>query len=328
VVALVEDEALLWSASHQPGAMSEGPVTQLAAHLDTPEQARALYLLSALRAEGRERWEVQRLRSLHDLIQAVLADDELGGADARSIAETRRREAAAQLAGSPGRVRRLDDAPRAYVLRTSPEDLARHARLLDPAPRSPRVEVSPVPDDGWWVDVACRDQPGLLASITAVLAGHGLAVDDAVLATWDDGVVLDSFRVLSSTAPDPAALQRDLATEVGAMITSPPLEDADATFDGAASPWHTICEVVVPDRAGVLHAIAAAFAGAGIEVRSAQVSSHDGLVIDRFEVTDHAGAKLTEAHQERFLELLRGGVSAKRRRFGRRLSVRTMVTVA
>ena len=58
----VHDRNLLWSAVHQPGALSEERVLELAAHLDTPERARALYLLSALRSEGRERWEIQRLR--------------------------------------------------------------------------------------------------------------------------------------------------------------------------------------------------------------------------------------------------------------------------
>ena len=70
---------------------------ELAEHLDTPEQARALYVLSALRDEGQERWEGQRLRELHDLVQAALADDELAGAEARSLADVRRRKAAAEL---------------------------------------------------------------------------------------------------------------------------------------------------------------------------------------------------------------------------------------
>ena len=58
----LHDRNLLWSAVHQPGALSEERVLELAAHLDTPERARTLYLLSALQSEGRERWEVQRLR--------------------------------------------------------------------------------------------------------------------------------------------------------------------------------------------------------------------------------------------------------------------------
>ena len=65
VLEHVPDRNLLWSAVHQPGALSEERVLELAAHLDTPERARALYLLSALRSDGRERWEMQRLRALY-----------------------------------------------------------------------------------------------------------------------------------------------------------------------------------------------------------------------------------------------------------------------
>ena len=183
VVALVEDRDLLWSAALQPGAMSEEQVLQLAAHLDTPEQARTLYLLSALRTEGRERWEVQRLRTLHELIQTVLRDEDLASAEARSLADQHRQAAAALLRGRDRALERLASAPRAYVLRTSAEALARHAVLLGSPGTTPYVEVTADADAGWWVDVATRDEPGLLASITAVLAHHDLAVTDSILAS-------------------------------------------------------------------------------------------------------------------------------------------------
>jgi len=322
VLRLVADRDLLWSASHQPGALTEEPVLQLAAHLDSPEVARQLYLLSALRAEGRERWEVQRLRALYDLVQAVLADDELTGMQARSLADQRRHAAVALLDGRPGAMQRLATAPRAYVLRTAPDALARHARLLDPPPSRLKVEAALTSGGRWWIDIACRDQPGLLASITQALADQSFSVIEAVLATWDDDMVVDSFLVEPTTSLDSARLTASLVAALDGPVSSPPLPDAEVTFDGSASPWHTLCEVVLTDRPGVLRAVAAAFAGAGIEVRSAQVSSHDGLVIDRFEVTDRDGAKLSADLEAQFSDLLRTGVNGKRRRFTRRLTVR------
>ncbi len=322
VLRLVADRELLWSASHQPGALAEEPVLALAAHLDSPETARSLYLLSALIADGRERWEMQRLRTLHDLIQAVLADDDLSGVEARSLADQRRHAAAALLDGRPGAMQRLATAPRAYVLRTTPEAMARHARLLDPPPHDIRIETTLAEEGRAWVDVACRDQPGLLAAITHAFAQQGLTITDAVLAAWDDDIVLDAFLVEPTSALDDSALSSSISAALDGPLSSPPLPDAEVTFDSAASPWHTLCEVVLADRRGVLHALAAAFAGAGIEVRAAQVSSHDGLVIDRFDVTDRDGAKLTADHEAQFRDLLRRGVSARRRRFSRRLAVR------
>ena len=219
-------------------------------------------------------------------------------------------------------MQRLATAPRAYVLRTPPEAMARHARLLDPPPHRLRIETTSATTGRAWVDVACRDQPGLLASITQAFAGQGLTISDAVLAVWEDDVVLDAFLVEPTESLDESALTEAIAAALDGPLSSPPLPDAEVTFDGSASPWHTLCEVVLADRLGVLHAVAAAFAGAGIEVRAAQVTSHDGLVIDRFDVTDRDGAKLTPELEERFRELLRRGVSAKRRRFSRRLAVR------
>ncbi|HEX8804265.1 MAG TPA: cation:proton antiporter, partial [Acidimicrobiales bacterium] len=99
ITALVADRDLLWSAQRQPGALTEDAVLPLASHLRTPEQARLLYCVSALRDEGRERWERQRLRDLHALVQEALAHPELTGPDARGLDDLRRQEAAALVAG-------------------------------------------------------------------------------------------------------------------------------------------------------------------------------------------------------------------------------------
>jgi Kef-type K+ transport system membrane component KefB/predicted amino acid-binding ACT domain protein len=320
---LVADRDLLWSASHQPGAMEEEPVLQLATHLDTPDRARSLYLLSALRPSERERWEHQRLRTLHDLIQSALEHDELAGHEARHLVEARKLEAADLLLGEPGPQERLTHAPRAYVIRTPSDALARHARLLHPPPaREVRVAVTAVPEGGWWVDVAWVDHPGLLAAVTKALAAVGLAVQDATLATWPDDSVLDAFRVVGDAEPDVAALQAAISSSVDSALVAEPVPDAEVDLDSTASPWHTVCEVRATDRPGLLHAIATSFAAAGVNVRSAQMSAHDDLVIDRFEVTDRDGAKLDEAHAARVRELLRLGVRARRRRIGGRLLVR------
>ncbi len=323
VRSLIDDRHLLWSAAHQPGALTEERVLQLAAHLDTPEKARALYVMSALRSDGRERWEMQRLRALYDLVQAVLADDTLAGGEARSLADRRITQASQLLEGEPGATERLGAAPRAYVLRTPSTALARHARLLDPPPaREPRVAVTAAKDVGWWVDVAWQDDAGRLAAITKVLADRQLFVDDAVLATWPDGAVLDSFHLPLGARPDPDALAAAIQEASGQPMTAPPIPDAEIDVDSTASPWHSVCEVRCTDRGGLLHALATSFMAAGVEVRSAEVSAHDGLVIDRFEVTDRDGSKLSDEEIERLEQYVRSGVTAKRRRFGRRLNVR------
>ncbi len=324
-VALVADRDLLWSAARQQGALEEDAVVQLASHLGSRERARALYVLSELRAEGRERWEVMRLRQLYELIQAALANPALTGTDTRSLLDLRRLEAAELVAGDADATARVAAAPASYVLRQPSERIATLARMLDPAPASADVRVAVNDADGgsWWLDIAARDRPGLLATVTSVLAGVDLDVREAVVATWPDGAAVESFRVPSAAPPDRMAIQARIQSAFDAPLHSVPLPDAVVTFDGAASPWHTVCEVRSLDEPGVLHSLAAAFAAAGVNVLSASASSDDEMVIDRFEVTDQKGAKVNDDRAELVRQFIRTGVSARRRRFGRTFVTRS-----
>ncbi len=68
VRALAEDgDVLLWSAAHRPSALTESAVLPLATHVETPERARATYIITALRQADQQRWELDRLRHLHEL---------------------------------------------------------------------------------------------------------------------------------------------------------------------------------------------------------------------------------------------------------------------
>ena len=284
----------------------------------------ALYVLSALRSGSRERWELERLRELHDLVQTVLSAQDLAGGSAWSVAEQRRRDATAEIAGEPGALERLGHAPRAYVLRTPASTLASHVRLLDPKPATaPRVQVVPQ-GDRWRLDVAWQDRPGLLAALTSALAGAGITVDEAVLATWPDGAVLDSFVVRAEAPIDVDGLSQAIDAAADQPLASSPSPDASVEVDQGASPWHTVCEVRMEDRPGVLASIAAAFAAAGIEVKAANVTVDDALVVDRFEVTDRAGGKLSADQVDAFRAALRSGSSLRRRRLGRGLTARAL----
>ncbi|MEY2430523.1 MAG: hypothetical protein QOC92_248 [Acidimicrobiaceae bacterium] len=318
IAMLVADRALLWSAARRADGLTEESVLQLASHLDKPEHARALYLLSVVSGDDRDAWEVERMTELHDLVQAALATSSLTGLEARNLVGRRRAEAARLVGGVPRVVERIEGAPRAYVLREDSDAIARHAQLLEPlaATSEARVQVSET-DGGWWTDVAARDQPGLLASVTGALAGFGLDVRDAIVATWPDGGALESFRVWSDEPIDPSLLRAAIEKALGAPLASTPLPEATVTFDDGASPWHTVCDVTAPDKPGLLHALANAFAAAGIEVHSARISGEDGVAVDRFEVTDRDGRKLGDEEKAAMQRFVAGGVTTKRRRFRR-----------
>jgi [protein-PII] uridylyltransferase len=178
-------------------------------------------------------------------------------------------------------------------------------------------------DGGWWIDVAARDKPGLLAGVTGAITAEGLDAQEAIVATWPDGAALESFRVNAEERPDASRLQAAIEASYSAPLSSLPLAEALVTFDDSASPWHTVCEVRAPDKPGLLHSLANAFAAARVEVHSARVSADKGVAADRFDVTDRDGHKLDEATKASVINFVSQGVTTKRRRFRRSSFVMT-----
>lgn len=326
VALLVGNSDLLRAAARRLDALDEERVFAVATHLDRPERARALYALT-LAMDQLDRVERVRLDELLDRVLAVLEQPDLTGLDARNLVE-RRRTDALRLAGDngPAGVReRVTHAPRSYLLSQSSADLARQAELLEPLPPRGSVRVTVTPMDPapngqqseWRIEVAGRDRPGLLATVTGVLAAFGLGVEDAVVATWPDGAALESFRVRAGAGelPEPWMLEDAIATSLGQPVHADPNPSARVDFDDHASPWYTICEVRSPDSRGLLHAITVGMAAAGADVHSARVRTVEGEAHDTFELTDRTGRKLDDAHKRAVVDAIHGGVegSGKRR---------------
>jgi Kef-type K+ transport system membrane component KefB/predicted amino acid-binding ACT domain protein len=326
IAGLIENQNLLWSAARRPDGLSEESVLQVAAHLDKPEYARALYLLSAARGDDRDRWEHERLGVLHDLVQAALANPSLTGLEARNLDGRRRAEAARVVGTNPRVVARINDAPRAYVLRQDSTAIARHAVLLEPPPTASEARVHVTETDaGWWIDVGARDRWGLLASVTSVLADAGLDVGEAVVATWPDGTALESFLVRTDKRPDAPRLKTGIEASFSETLSSVPLPESQITFDDCASPWQTVCEVRGPDKPGLLHALSTAFAAAAVQVHAARISADAGIAFDRFDLTDRDGHKIDDQTKHAIGEFIARGVTMKRRRFRRTALAATLI---
>ncbi len=317
IVDLVADGGrLLWGAAHRPGAMTRKAVLPLAAHLDGPDQAREAYVVAALRHADGERWEKERLREVHALVQAALDEATLSGAEARSLVRHRRTEAA-ELAGDPALAERIEAAPVSYVLREGGEALARVASLVEPLPADgvANVVVTSMGEGVWRVDVGAKDRPGLLAIVTGVLAGAGLDVRRAVVATWDDDGAVESLDVAAATAPDPSALSGAIVNAFKEPLVAEPNPDAVVTFDDHSSPWHTICEIEAPERPGLLHELATACTAIDASVVAAAAGSSGDDVIDTFELVAADGAKLTAPERDELVITVRDGVALDPRRF-------------
>ena len=318
VAGLVADAGLLLGVSRRLDGLTEESVLQLAAHLGSSEQARALYLLTSA-ADDIDDEDRRRLRALEGLVQAALAHPELVGRQASNTIEQRRAEATRLVGADGDAVERLGLAPRAYILATAAKDLARQVPLCDPIPRSGDVRVAVTPSgdrpDLWWVEIVARDRPGLLARETGALAERGINVVGAISAVWGDGCALSSFLVHAEREPFVAGLVESLTQAFGLGLASRPAPGVTLTFDDHASPWHTICTVRARDQPGLLHALTTAFAAAGADVHAARVVTAGDAVADVFELTDTKGQKLGVAIEERVRLLLAAGVTERRRRF-------------
>ena len=332
VALLLGDATLMRGMALRSDRLGEERVMQLAVHLDSPERARALYLLSLALGEL-DPTDRERLDEMLAAVLRLLDNNALTGPAARNTLEHTRSEAGRILGDDARAADRLARAPRAYLLTQSAHDVARQVALLSPRPGRTEVRVALERSnaDQWRIDVACRDRPGLLAMITGVLASHAVDVIDAVVATWDDGVALESFlvqRALRDTAVD-----SDIQDEIGAFeepalaaeieaafsrpLTSLPTPDVDIRFDDRASPWYTLCEIASTDQAGFLHRIAVGLTSAGANVHSAHLITTSGRAHDRFELTDANNRKLDADMKQAVRDAITGGAVAKGRRFRR-----------
>lgn len=321
IALLVGDSGLLRAAARRVDALEEERVFALATHLDRTESARALYLLT-LAISPLDAVERARLDALLDLILAVLDQPELTGLEARNLVERRRAEAL-RVVGDDRALRdvrdRIAHAPRNYLLAQDAVSVARQAALLEPLPARGRARVAVIPldqaadrGDGrlWRVDVASRDRPGLLATVSGALASFGLCVDEAVVATWPDGGAIESFALHGDTEhpPDPAQLEAAIPAAFDQPLVSEANAQAIVTFDDDASPWYTLCEIRSPDTPGLLRAITVALVSAGAEVHLARVQTVGGSAVDTFELTDRNGRKLDHQVRGAVIEVLRRGV--------------------
>jgi Kef-type K+ transport system membrane component KefB len=316
IALLAGESGLLRAAAERVDGLDEERVFALATHIDRPERARALYLLT-LALGGLEPWDRGRVDELHDVVLAVLEQPDLTGLEARNLVERRRIEAIRMVDGDRAVAERIAAAPRTYLLAQEAPDVARQAGLLEPLPPrgTARVAVAPLDGGAWRVEVAARDRPGLLATVSGALAESGLSVQDAVVATWGDGGALDAFRVLPTlrTTPDRDALTAAIVDAFDRPLEAPPTTGAEVAFDDDGSPWYTVCAVRCPDSPGLLHAITVGFASAGVDVHSARASTVDDQAIDRFELTDHNGRKLDGSAKRAVVDAVTGGVRTGRR---------------
>ncbi|HEU5265333.1 MAG TPA: HD domain-containing protein, partial [Jatrophihabitans sp.] len=203
------------------------------------------------------------------------------------IADLVRRARAAMYGSGPLPVPPLDDERR---------ELAQAGKLA--------VIVRPAE-----VIVAAPDATGTLYRTTGVLALHALDIREASIRT-QNGMAVNRFVVEPrfGRMPDAALVRNDLARALdGELGLADKLAEkervysrrpADAPRRRPSVHWFddateaTVVEFRGEDEIGLLFRITTALERAGLDVRSARVSSLAGAVVDAFYVTDLAGCPI------------------------------------
>lgn len=172
------------------------------------------------------------------------------------------------------------------------------------------VEAGPGPDQ---VVIVAPDARGLLAVAAGVLSLHQVDVRAATVLTAGSGdrpMAVQRFTVAPrfGALPDWRLVRDDVRQALEGTL---PLAERLAAKESAyarprvapaapptvhlvddASDSATVVEVRAPDGLGVLHRITTALAGAGLDVRTALVSTLGLDVVDAFYVVDADGSKL------------------------------------
>ncbi|HUM13240.1 MAG TPA: [protein-PII] uridylyltransferase [Myxococcaceae bacterium] len=280
------------------------------------EKLTALYLLTwaDMSSVAPGMWNAWRAGLVHELYRkahAVLSGKEgAERAEREAFAEAWTRRLGAEEAS-----RLLDSLPDRYFDATPPADALRHAVLLRRARRFPIAAVLRRTLEGHAeVHVAAPDAPGLLATWSGVLAAHGLDILSARIVSTADGYALDVFEVrgragrpvertrwrraradLVAAARGKLDVPALLARRRGGKILHralPPVATR-VSVDNRASQRFTVVDVRGEDRLGLLHDLAAALAGARLEIAVAKVATEANRAIDSFYVT-RRGEKLTD----------------------------------
>ncbi|UQX89985.1 [protein-PII] uridylyltransferase [Jatrophihabitans telluris] len=171
--------------------------------------------------------------------------------------------------------------------------------------------------DGGEVVVVAPDAPGLLSRTSGLLALHSLDVHTADVRT-EAAMAISRFTVSPRFGefPDQSLLSADLRRVLaGTLALDERLRAKEAVYENgpersaADRPpprilWFddeatdaTVIEVRTRDGIGLLHWVTAALEAAGLDIRSARISSLGSNVVDAFYVTDSDGKPLTEAQQ-------------------------------
>lgn len=216
-----------------------------------------------------------------------------------------------------------ESLPRSYRDKYDADVVVAHATVANTRGDAP-VDVGLFGRAGNGLCVVAEDRPGLLALISASLAGCHLDVSHAEVYTRDRGggqkEAVDLFWVRNLDAPPGTAITRADADRVRVTLERlirgeenpkgvvdreagkselPAGKSADATVRFVADPSGGLAtlEVETTDRSGLLFALASALYEQNVQIVESEVRTVEGRVFDRFRIVELDGSAISAAHR-------------------------------
>ena len=235
--------------------------------------------------------------------------------------------------------------PARYYVTVQPHQAPRHLQLIRLGRQRPLATwIRHPPGLGHTeLHLTAFDRPGLLATITGVLAAHRIDIQHAeVFSTPDDpelgpmaGRALDIFELRGpEDGPVEAvrwrAARRDLERVLGgaesleavmvrrlrasALPAKPlPRLAVKVVIDNDSARSHSVVDVFCADRVGLLHTLARTFFELGLTVDLARVTTEGHRAADAFYVRTEQGARLQGEVADRVVEAITAALSRPER---------------
>jgi [protein-PII] uridylyltransferase len=322
-----------------------------AEEVGTIDRLEQLYLLTYadIATVGPRTWTEFKARLLRDLFEktrAVLERGERRPEPGTAESEGRGRARAALQAhhgGSPAEEQALfvEAMPARYYVTVPPEQAPRHLRLFRLGrQRSMVTWIRHQPGLGQSeLHLTAFDRPGLLATVTGVLAAHRIDIQHAeVFSTPDEpalgpiaGRALDIFalrgpeegpvgaarwraarrdldRVLGGRESMESVMERRL--RVSSLPAKPlPRLATKVVIDNESARSHSVVDVFCADRVGLLHTLTRTFFELGLTVDLARITTEGHRAADAFYVRTEQGARLQGEVADQVVEAITAALS-------------------
>lgn len=168
--------------------------------------------------------------------------------------------------------------------------------------------------EGHTLTVISRDRPGTFSRVAGALAVSGLEVLESTAHSeraaalsrftvapthgdtvdWDKVTALVRQALADEIALDAKVAERERAYARSGAVPAAAAAPPEVRVDNDASGTSTVIEVDAPDAIGILYHLTKAFAGLGLDIRTAKVQTLGHRVVDSFYVRTAAGEKVTD----------------------------------